>query len=69
MLSSHGLCFNHLSQVWLIGNQRYQVPLFRFINWSGEVSCSIIRIKMLGDMKYLITSIKLTVETVGIWSE
>ena len=35
---SHGLCLNSFPQVWLISNQRYHVPLFRYINQSDEVS-------------------------------
>ena len=35
---SHGLCLNNFLQVWLIGNQRDQVLLFRYINWADEVS-------------------------------
>ena len=31
---SHGLCLNNLLQFLLIDNQRYQVPLFKYINWA-----------------------------------
>ena len=35
----HGLCLNNLLRVWFIGNQRDQVPLFRYINPYNKVSC------------------------------
>ena len=35
---SHFLCLNSILQVWLIGNQRDQVNLFRNINWADELS-------------------------------
>ena len=35
---SHGLCLNNFLQVLLIGNQRDQVPPFRYIDWDDEVS-------------------------------
>ena len=54
---SHGLCLNNFLQVWLIGNQKYQLPPFRYINRDDEVS-HLVRIKkVLGDMKYLMRSI------------
>ena len=66
---SHSLCLNNLLQVWLMGNQRYQVNLFRYSNCSDEVSHLVIERKVLGDMKYLMRSVKRAVETVGIWTE
>ena len=55
---SHGLCLNNLYQVWLIGNQGYQVPPFRYINWDDEVY-NLVRVrKVLGNMKYPMRSIK-----------
>ena len=38
----HGLCLNNFLQVWLICNQRDQVPLFRYINWNDELSLFFI---------------------------
>ena len=55
---SHVLCLNTFLQVWLIGNQRYQVPPFRYINWAGGVSHLVIGRKVIGDMKYLMRSVK-----------
>ena len=66
---SHGLCLNNSLQVLLIGNQRYQVPLFRYINQDDEVSRLVRGIKLLGGMKYLMSSVKRAVEGVGIWTE
>ena len=66
---SHGLCLNNFFQVLLIGNQRYQVPLFRYINWSDEVYHLVRGRKVLGDMKYLMRSVKRAAEAVGIWTE
>ena len=34
---SHGLCLNNFLKVWLLGNQRYQVSPFRYINLEDEV--------------------------------
>ena len=54
----HGLCLDHLLQVLLISNQRYQVTLLRYINWDDEVS-NLVRVrKVLGDMKYLMRLVK-----------
>ena len=66
---SHGLCLNNPPQVLLLGNQRYQVPLFRYIIWDDEVYHLIRGMKLLGYMKYLIQSVKQAVEAVGIWTE
>ena len=55
---SHGLCLNNLLQVWLIGHQRYQVPPFGYINWEVEVSRLVRGSKVIGDMKYLMVSVK-----------
>ena len=35
---SHGLCLNNFLKVWLIVNQRYQFPLFRYMNQANGVS-------------------------------
>ena len=66
---SHGLCMNDLLQVWLIGNQRYLVPLFRYINRDNDLSCLVIERKVLGDMKYLMRLDKRAAEAVGICTE
>ena len=66
---SHGLCLNNLLQVWLIGNQIYQIPPLRYINQADWVSCLVRGRKLIGDMKYLMRSIKRTAEAVGIWTE
>ena len=66
---SHGFFLNNLLQVLLIGNQIYQVPLFRCINQYDEVSHLVRGRKVLGDMKYLMSSVKRAVEAVGIWTE
>ena len=55
---SSSLCLNNFLQVWLIVNQRDQVPSFRYINWDDEVY-NLVRVrKVLGYMKYLMISIK-----------
>ena len=56
---SHGLCLNNFLQVWLICNQRDQVLPFRYINKADEVSNFVRGSKVLGDMKYLMRSVKL----------
>ena len=66
---SHGLCLNHFLQVWLIGNQRDQVTLFRCINQSDEVSRFVRGRKVLEDMKYLMRSVKRAAEAIGILTE
>ena len=55
---SHSLYLNNFLEVWLIGNQRYQVTPFRYINWADEVSRFVRVRKVLGDMKYLMSSVK-----------
>ena len=55
---SHGLCLNNFLQVWLIGNQIYQVPLLRNINQYDGVSHLVRGWKVLGGMKYLLRSVK-----------
>ena len=54
---SHGLCLNNFLQVLLIGNQIYQVSLFRYINWGDEVYCLVRGRKVVGDMEYLMKSV------------
>ena len=66
---SHGLCLNNLLQVLFIVNQRDQVPLFRYIIRSDELSHLVIRGKFLGDMKNLMRSGKLAAEAVGFWTK
>ena len=65
----HGICLNNFLQVWLIGNQRDQVPLFRYTNWADEVSHFSRGRKVLGDMKYLTRSDERAKDAVGIWTE
>ena len=66
---SHGLFLNNLFQVFLLGNQIDQVPPFRYTNWDDEVYHFVRWIKVLGDMKYLMRSVKRTEEAVGICTE
>ena len=61
---SHGLCLNNFLQVLLIGNQRYQVTPFRYINWTDQVSRLIRGRRVLQDMKYLMRSVKRSEEAV-----
>ena len=49
-----GIYLNNVLQVWLIVNQRYQVPLFRCINWDDEVSHLVKERIVRGDMRDLI---------------
>ena len=55
---SHGICLNNFLQVWLIGNQRYQVHPFRYINRYDDVYNLVRGREVLGDMKYLTISVK-----------
>ena len=66
---SHSLCLNNFLRVWLIGYQRYQVPQFKYINQADWVSHLVSGSKVLGDMKYLMSSVKRAVQAVGIWTE
>ena len=66
---SQVLSLNNFLQFWLIGNQRDQVPPFRYINCDDELSHLVRGSKVLGDMKYLMRSIKLASEAVGICTE
>ena len=66
---SHGLCLNNLLQVWLIGNQIYQIPPFRCINQADWVSHLVRGRKLIRGMKYLMRSVKLSAEVVAIWTE
>ena len=66
---SHSLCLNTFLQVWLIDNQRDNVPPFRYIIMEDEVYHLVRGRKVLGDMKYLMTSVKRAAEAVGIWTE
>ena len=65
---SHGLCLNSFFQVWLLGNKMYQFPPFRYINRTNELYRLVIGRKVLGGMKYLMSSVKRAVEAVGIWT-
>ena len=53
----HGLCLNHFLQILLIGNQRYQVPPFRYIIRYDQVYLLVRGRKFLEDMKYLMMSV------------
>ena len=55
---SHGLFLNHLLQVFLIGNQRDQVPLFISNNQDDDVYNLVSGWKVLGNMEYLMRSVK-----------
>ena len=63
---SHNLCLNNFFQVWLIGNQRDQAPPFRYINQTDGVSNFFRGWKVIGDMKYLMRSVKRASEPIGI---
>ena len=52
-----------------MGNQIYQVPPFRYINWADEVTHLVRGGRMLGDIKYLMRSVKQEAEVVVIWTE
>ena len=54
---SQGLCLDNLLQVRLIGYQRDQVNLLRYINRYYEVSRLVRLRKVLGDMEYLTRSV------------
>ena len=56
--SYHSLCLNNFLQVWLIGNQRYKVPPFGYINQGDGVYHLVRGGKLLGGMKYLMRSVK-----------
>ena len=64
---SHSLYFDNFLKVWLIGNQRDQVPPFRYINRADDVSHLVRGRIVLGDMKYLMRSFKGSAKSVGIW--
>ena len=66
---SPGLCLNNFLQVLLIGNQIDQATLLRCMNWDNEMYRLVRRRKVLGDMKYLIMSVKRSAEEVGICTE
>ena len=53
----------------LIGNEIDKVPPFRYVNQADEVSNLVIGRKVLGDMNYLMRSVKQAAEAVGIWTE
>ena len=63
------LCLNNFPQFWLIGNQIDQFSLFRYINRSDEVYCLVRLSKVLGNMKYLMMSVKQAAGVVRIWNE
>ena len=66
---SLGFCLNNFLQFWSIGNQRDQVPLFRYINQADRVYRFVRGWKVIGDMKYLMRSVKRAAEAVSIWTE
>ena len=66
---SHGIWLNNFLQVWLMGNQIDQPPLFRYIYWADEVSHIFRRRKVPENMKYLMRSFKRASEMVEIWTE
>ena len=66
---SHGLCLNNFLQLLLICYQRDQVPTFRYINEADKVYHLVIVMKVLGDMKYLMRSVKQAADALGIWTE
>ena len=66
---SHSLCLNNFLQVWFIGNQKDHVTPFRYINWADYVSHLVKGRKLLGNMKYLMRSVKRAAEAVIIWTE
>ena len=66
---SHGLFLNNPPQVLLIGNQRDWVPPFRYINQDYDVSHLVRLRKVIGNMEYLMMSVKQAAEAVGIWTE
>ena len=55
---SHGLCMNGFLQVWFICNEIYQFPPFRYINQDDKVSHLVIVMKVLGEKKSLMRSVK-----------
>ena len=67
--SSHDLCLDNFLRVFSIGNQRYQVIMFIYINRSDMVSHLVRGSKVLRDMKYLMRSVKRAEEEVGTWTE
>ena len=55
---SRDLCVNNFLQVWLICNQRDQVPLFISNNQDDDVYNLVSGWKVLGNMEYLMRSVK-----------
>ena len=53
----------------LIGNQRYQVTPFVYINQADKVSHLVRRRKVIKDMEYLTRSFKRGAEAIGIRTE
>ena len=66
---SHGLCLNNVLQFLLIGNQRYQVPPFRYIHRTDGVSHLVRGRKVLRDMTFSMRSVRRAAELVVIWTE
>ena len=64
----HGLCLNNFLRVLLLSNERYLVPLLRYINREDEVSHLVRGSKVLGGMKYLMRPVKQSAEAVGVWN-
>ena len=65
---SHGLFWIISFRFCLIFNKRYQVTPLIYNNCVDEVSRFFRGRKLLGDMKYLMRSVKQAVEEVGIWT-
>ena len=66
---SHSLCLNNFPQVQLIGNKRYKIHQFRYINQADEVYYFVRGRKVLGFMKYSMRPVKRAAEAVVIWTE
>ena len=60
---------NSVLKSWLIVNQIDQITPFIYIVKNGEVSHLFRGSKVIGDMKYLMRSVKRTADAVGIWNE
>ena len=65
----NGLCLNIFLQVLLIGNEKYQVTPFRYINQDGQAYWLVRGRRVLWNKKYLMRSFKRAAEAVGIWTE
>ena len=52
-----------------MGNQKHQVTPLRYINRADEVSRFVRGSTGIKDVEYLMRSVKLEAEAVGIWTE